>query len=131
MRPLSLALFVPILALALAACGEDSGEDSGGGSRRDPAPVATTSVVTMAERKFTPSHVIAAAGEPLGVSNAGSVGHDLKLRRDGKEAGGTQVLNPGETQRLEVLFDPGDYEMYCSVPGHEAAGMKGTFSVVE
>lgn len=90
-----------------------------------------TAMVTMSERKFTPTKVNAAAGTAIAVRNGGSVGHDLKLRRNGKEAGGTQVLNPGETQQLQVLFDPGDYEMYCSVPGHEASGMKGTFSVLE
>ena len=115
-------LAVLIAAATASGCGGDDSEEPAG-------PV--TSLVTMSERKFTPSEVNAAADEPLAVRNAGSVGHDLKLRRDGKEIGGTLVLNPGETQQLEVLFDPGDYEMYCSVPGHEEAGMKGTFTVVE
>lgn len=88
-------------------------------------------MVTMSEREFTPGDVNATTGTRIAVRNAGSVGHDLKLRRDGKEAGGTQVLNPGETQLLEVLFEPGDYEMYCSVPGHEEAGMSGSFAVVD
>lgn len=103
----------------------------GGSEESDSPPVAMTSMVTMSERKFAPRHVNAAADEPLAVRNAGSEGHDLKLRRDGKELGGTQVINPGETQQLEVLFDPGDYEMYCSVPGHEESGMDGTFTVVD
>ena len=120
--PTEVRILAVLIAVASASgCGGDAEEPAG--------PV--TSLVTMSEREFTPSEVNAAADEPLAVRNAGSVGHDLKLRRDGKEVGGTQVLNPGETQQLEVLFDPGDYEMYCSVPGHEEAGMKGTFTVVE
>jgi uncharacterized cupredoxin-like copper-binding protein len=114
-------LAVLIAAAAASGCGGDSEEPAG----------PMTAVVTMSERKFTPSEVNAAADEPLAVRNAGNVGHDLKLRRDGREAGGTLVLNPGETQQLDVLFDPGDYEMYCSVPGHEEAGMKGTFTVAD
>jgi plastocyanin len=114
-------------ALTLSACGGDDEKSSEPGS----GAAAKTSVVTMSEREFRPSEVIAAAGEPIAVHNGGSVGHDLKLRRDGEPVGGTQVVNPGETQQLQVLFDPGDYEMYCSVPGHEESGMKGTFSVVE
>jgi uncharacterized cupredoxin-like copper-binding protein len=126
-RPILAPLFA-ILALALGACGGDSGDD---GAKRESAPVATTSTVTMSELEFAPSAVTVAAEAGLAVRNAGSVGHDLKLRRDAEEAGGTQVINPGETQQLQVLFDPGDYEMYCSVPGHEQSGMKGTFTVVE
>ena len=85
----------------------------------------------MSKRQFTPSDVNAAAGMPLAVRNGGSVGHDLKLRQDGREVGGTPVLNPGQTVQLEILYEPGDYEMYCSVPGHEEAGMKGSFTVVD
>lgn len=122
LRRHSPAVLLP--ALVLAACGGDS-DEQGSGARE------TAAIVTMSERKFTPSEVRAAAGAPLAVRNDGSVGHDLKLRRDGEEIGGTEVLNPGETQQLQVLFEPGDYEMYCSVPGHEESGMKGTFSVVD
>jgi uncharacterized cupredoxin-like copper-binding protein len=28
-----------------------------------------------------------------------------------------------------VTLKPGSYEFYCQVPGHEAAGMKGTLTV--
>lgn len=113
-----------VATVALSACGGDSEEP--------PAPAGPpTAMVTMSKRKFTPREVNAAAEEPIAVHNAGTVGHDLQLRRNGKEVGGTPVLNPGQTLQLEVLFDPGEYEMYCSVPGHEEAGMEGTFRVVE
>lgn len=115
------AILALLVAAALPGCGDGS----------DDEPEPTTRLVTMSEREFTPSDVNVAAGTTLAVRNAGSDGHDLKLRRDDREAGGTQVLNPGETQQLEVLFEPGEYEMYCSVPGHEEAGMTGTFTVVD
>jgi uncharacterized cupredoxin-like copper-binding protein len=111
-----------VTAIALPACGGESDEEPEG---------PPTTMVTMSGREFTPSHVNAAAGAPLAIRNAGSVGHDLKLRQDGEEVGGTPVLNPGQTLQLEVLFERGDYEMYCSVPGHEKAGMKGAFTVVD
>jgi plastocyanin len=113
------AILVALVAPALPGCGDEPDEEQ--------AP--PTTMVTMSKRAFRPSDVNVAAGTPLPVRNAGSVGHDLKLRQDGKEVGGTQILNPGETQTLEVRFPPGSYEMYCSVPGHEDAGMKGTFTV--
>ena len=83
----------------------------------------------MSELKFNPRDVTVAAESSLIIRNAGSVGHDLKLRREGAEIGGTEILNPGESQRLEVLYPPGSYEMYCSVPGHEKRGMRGAFTV--
>lgn len=121
MRSRASFALILLAAATLPGCGGESEE----------SPGPETSTVTMSEREFSPREVNAPAGERLAVTNAGSVGHDLKLRQDGREVGGTQVLNPGETQQLEVLFDAGTYEMYCSVPGHEAAGMKGTFTVVE
>lgn len=83
----------------------------------------------MTELKFSPSRVKAAADSTIAIRNEGKLGHDLKLRQDGKEIGGTQILNPGETQKLEARFPRGNYGMYCSVPGHEDSGMKGTFTV--
>ena len=35
---------------------------------------------------------------------------------------------PG-TSRVRASLKPGKYEFYCSVPGHEDGGMKGTLTV--
>ncbi len=109
-------------ALAAPGCG---GDDSGDGG---PAESGTrTGQVTMSELEFTPGRILVEEGSMLAVRNDGSEGHDLKLREDGDEIGGTEILNPGETQQLAVMFPKGKYEMYCSVPGHETGGMSGTF----
>lgn len=113
-----------ICVLALAGCGGDE--------EREPKPGGAepqTEAVTMSELKFSPDRVKAVADSTIAIHNEGKLGHDLKLRQDGKEIGGTQILNPGETQKLEVRFPAGSYQMYCSVPGHENSGMKGTFTV--
>ncbi|MDQ3411148.1 MAG: cupredoxin domain-containing protein [Chloroflexota bacterium] len=43
------------------------------------------------------------------------------------------VVAPGETVTVTIPDDatPGEYEFYCSVPGHRAAGMVGTLIVQE
>ena len=38
-------------------------------------------------------------------------------------------LAPGQTQAVVINAPAGDYYFFCSVPGHEAAGMHGTMHV--
>jgi hypothetical protein len=46
----------------------------------------------------------------------------------GKVLGATPTFE-GATKTLSLNLPPGNYTFYCSVPGHEAAGMKGTLTV--
>ncbi len=46
----------------------------------------------------------------------------------GKVLGATPTFTGG-TKQLSLNLPPGTYTFYCSVPGHEAAGMKGTLTV--
>ena len=46
----------------------------------------------------------------------------------GKVLGATPTFT-GATKTLSLNLPPGTYTFYCSVPGHEAAGMKGTLTV--
>ena len=42
----------------------------------------------------------------------------------------TEVIRGGESETIEFTADEaGEYEFYCSVPGHRQAGMWGTFIV--
>jgi uncharacterized cupredoxin-like copper-binding protein len=55
----------------------------------------------------------------------GNVGHDFKIA--GKK---TPIIQPGATTKLTVkIAKAGRYKYLCTVPGHAAAGMKGTFTV--
>jgi uncharacterized cupredoxin-like copper-binding protein len=57
--------------------------------------------------------------------NIGHVSHDFKI--NGKR---TPLIGPGKTAKLLVTFKKkGKYPYLCTVPGHAAAGMKGTFTV--
>jgi uncharacterized cupredoxin-like copper-binding protein len=57
--------------------------------------------------------------------NDSSVPHDISLK------GGPQgeVVQGGKTSKITANLKPGKQEFYCSVPGHEQAGMKGTLTV--
>ncbi len=54
------------------------------------------------------------------VKNAGQIAHDLAIRGGPK----TKLIQPGGTATLTTTLEPGTYHLYCSVPGHEQAGMK-------
>ena len=57
--------------------------------------------------------------------NVGHVLHDFRI--NGKQ---TPLIAPGETAKLVVSFKrAGSFPYLCTVPGHAAAGMKGTFTV--
>ena len=59
------------------------------------------------------------------VINKGNLPHDFKI--SGHK---TKLLVPGQSQVLKVTFlKVGKYPFLCTVTGHAAAGMKGTFTV--
>jgi uncharacterized cupredoxin-like copper-binding protein len=59
------------------------------------------------------------------VVNKGNLPHDFKIA--GKK---TKLLQPGKSATLKVTFKKkGKYAYLCTVPGHAAAGMKGTLKV--
>jgi uncharacterized cupredoxin-like copper-binding protein len=86
----------------------------------------TTITVTMTEFKFK----LAKSSAPKGtvvfkVANKGQVGHDFKI--NGKK---TPLVAPGKSASLTIKFaKTGKFPYLCTVPGHAASGMKGTFTV--
>ena len=68
----------------------------------------------------------AEAGEvTIASQNDSSVPHNIAL--EGGPEG--DVVQDGETSTITVDLEPGRHTFYCSVPGHEQAGMKGTLRV--
>jgi len=57
------------------------------------------------------------------IVNKGKLAHDFKI--DGKK---TPLINPGKSAKLTVTLKAGKYPYLCTVPGHAAAGMKGTLT---
>jgi plastocyanin len=81
--------------------------------------------VTATEFKFALSPTSAKAGSvTFTLVNKGHIAHDFSIA--GKK---TPVIGPGKTAKLTVTLKAGKYPYKCTVPGHAAAGMKGTFTV--
>jgi plastocyanin len=79
--------------------------------------------------KFLASSATATAGKvTLRMANKSSVPHDIAVTGSGVNQVGPVVQNGG-VSTVSTTLTAGTYTFYCSVPGHEAAGMKGTLTV--
>jgi uncharacterized cupredoxin-like copper-binding protein len=95
------------------------------------APVAlpqtqTTSVtVTAKEFSFKLSKTSVPHGKvTFKIVNKGKLQHDFWI--SGHK---TKLINPGKSATLTVTLSKGKKAYKCTVPGHAAAGMKGTLKV--
>jgi uncharacterized cupredoxin-like copper-binding protein len=83
---------------------------------------ATTVKVTETEFKIAlPSTRLEAGRITFDVQNAGNIPHDLAIKGMKEK---TKLIPAEGSDRLTVTLKPGSYELWCTVPGHEAAGMK-------
>ena len=133
--PMALALAIAAFVLA-AGCGGGSGGSStpssapaGGGSAGGGQVVEID--VAQSGLAFTTTSATAKAGTvTLRSMNPQSLEHDISIRSDDGsiDEQGDQVSDGGVSE-VTVDLKPGTYTFYCSVPGHEAAGMKGTLTV--
>jgi uncharacterized cupredoxin-like copper-binding protein len=133
-----------IAALGVAACGSsDSG--SGSSSSTQPGTQAATPAATPpagaskvalsaaadGSLAFNTNKLAAKAGTVTVVmtnpSGSGTA-HGIALSGSGVSQTG-DVVDPGSASTLSAKLKPGSYTFFCPVPGHEAAGMKGTLTV--
>jgi plastocyanin len=81
------------------------------------------------ELRFSKSTLEAPAGTvTLVMENPSALEHNIAVRGEGVDEQG-EVVGQGAESTVTVELEPGEYEFYCSVPGHEAGGMKGTLTV--
>ena len=111
-RSLMLALVAAAVALLYAPFASPSAS----------ATKSTTVTVTMREFKFTLSRKIVPRGTVVfKLENKGTLGHDFKIA--GKKS---KLIGKGKTGKFTVTLTKGKKAYLCTVPGHAAAGMKGT-----
>jgi plastocyanin len=61
-------------------------------------------------------------------TNLSMLSHNVRIESGERELGGTKTIGKGHTATI-VTLKKGRYNFYCSVPGHEDAGMRGTLIV--
>jgi plastocyanin len=120
------ALTLAAFALLVAGCGA---HDEPGRTVTAPANGAVR--VVAKEYSFDPSTIVVRGTGTLRVTlrNAGSLAHDLKVRKDGELIGGTPAFPAGETRSASVRLATGTYEFLCTVGDHAELGMRGTLKV--
>jgi uncharacterized cupredoxin-like copper-binding protein len=85
---------------------------------------AQTVQVSEKEFKITlPSTTLKPGSYTFDLSNDGKIPHDLTIDGPGVNNSKTPVINGGQHATLKVKLTAGDYDFYCSVPGHKQLGM--------
>jgi plastocyanin len=120
------------IATVAAQPGEDKGQLAAIGGGCDEPPIAakgTTLTIPACETgalSFLSKEATAPAGQvEIVMPNPSPIQHDIALKGDGKGP----VVGTGGESKFTADLKPGEYEYFCSVPGHEAGGMKGTLTV--
>ena len=121
MLRLSLAARIGSAAALLAVVGVVAAPAFGAGTHA----TGTAVTVTATEFHFKLSKTSVPHGSvTFTVVNKGKLAHDFKIA--GKK---TALIKPGKSAKLTVTLKKGKSAYLCTVPGHAAAGMKGTLTV--
>jgi plastocyanin len=142
----SLALIAIVIPLALAACGDDDDDDTSAATTEPTTEETTTQEtptdetagaggggeeLTISETEFAldPADPTVAAGEvTITAVNDGATVHNLEVEGNGVEEI-TDDLDPGQSGKLTLDLEPGEYELYCAIGTHADQGMEGTLTV--
>jgi plastocyanin len=151
------AMGLALVALVAAGCGGSSNDDNTTSTQAaapPPATETTTATTETTETTTTPAagtgaaasgtlkltadkaqlkydkpSLEASAGKvTIDLTNPSPIPHDVAIKGNGVDAKSKIVQNGDETS-VSAKLKPGTYTFYCTVDGHEAAGMKGTLTV--
>lgn len=126
MRHLRLFLVLAGL-LAVAACSSSTTTSPGAAA----ASSAASMPIHVKDFTLNPLAVTSTGGSvSLAVTNDGPTIHNVTIRdSSGTVVAGTKDLQPGTSETLSTKLAPGAYILFCSLPGHESLGIKGTLTV--
>lgn len=118
-----------VSALLLAGCG--SGATTSAPAPSGP-PVSELRIGLLEYRLALSAGTLQPGPVTVTITNAGSTGHDVRLRQGDEVLGASDVLSPGGKQVLELDVAPGEpVALDCTVGGHAEAGMHTVLAVAE
>lgn len=114
-----------------ATGGEETGA-TGGGEAAEGAGGTLELAADESALAYDKTELESAPGEvTINFDNPSPIPHDVVIRGEGGEdIAGTDVITQDKATVVAEL-PVGEYQFYCSVPGHEQAGMVGTLTVQE
>jgi plastocyanin len=125
--------------LALAGCGGSNGNSSSSSSSSSTGSASSGSSgggggqplalqADPSQLKFNTKKLTAKAGKvTITMTNPSALQHDIALKGGVNVTG--DVVGQGGKSVITTTLKPGKYTFYCSVDGHEAAGMNGELDV--
>ena len=127
----SLAPVVPNSASPAPASAAPSAAASTAPSAPGPTAPSNATAVIVKDFKIEPADIkVQGKAVSLAVTNQGPTIHNVTIR----DASGTVIvasrdLKSGESETITATLAPGNYILFCSLPGHESLGTKGTLEV--
>jgi plastocyanin len=116
-------VFLGMLA-AVEIFGAESEEKAGAETKKEAGPAAKAVSVTETEFKIAlPQTTLAPGSYSFDLKNAGKISHNLTVQGPGVDNAATPTIGGGKSSKLRVALESGQYDLYCSVPGHKQAGM--------
>jgi plastocyanin len=120
-----------LVAVALLAAGCSSGSPSSGGSPSTTAGSGKSSsgsgirvIATETEFHIALSRTSFSPGTYTFVAvDKGKASHNLNVVGPGVNSNIGVLLSPGQSASVTVTLRKGRYDIFCSVPGHQAMGM--------
>jgi plastocyanin len=106
------------------------GEEQGGGAAGGEPTALALSADPSGATRFDKTELSAKPGPvTITMTNPSPVPHNVALRGADVDEKGEVVQGDGKSTVEATLAAGESYEFYCSVPGHEQSGMKGTLTV--
>ena len=124
-EPMRTRFLLAALLLVVVACSAPAGSQA-------PASAAAEAIaVGVMDFMIEPTDVeVAGPMVTIDVTNDGPTPHNLTVRDEaGEVLMGTEDLSAGDTATISARLEPGDYTIFCALPGHESLGMSGTLTV--
>jgi uncharacterized cupredoxin-like copper-binding protein len=130
----TLALFIVMLA-AVEIFGAEPAEKAAAENENTSSSTTSTTpsgggggvqTVQVSEKEFKitlPSTTLKPGSYTFDLTNDGKIQHDLTINGPGVKNEKTPVINGGQHATLKVKLSAGEYDFYCSVPGHKQLGM--------
>jgi plastocyanin len=107
------------------------------GAEEEASPAPTTdgegegsaaATIEAQDIAFSTNELTVKPGDTIEMTNTGQLPHDFVVDELGIKE---ETPGNGDTVTITIPEDaqPGDFEFYCSVPGHKQAGMVGTLTI--